>query len=471
MKELPAAAGLTTGTPLDPETRVSSTNPVEPDLFFRASTGFTLLLCLAAAVCTALAEVSMFRDGSYYFLKMWNTGEPLIAHARIASQIIEAPLLAVTSLFQNFELSRGCFNATYASIPFLALFACWLVTRKTQPAMMVWPVVALLASVPCRPDGISENNIASVLAWPALFCLVQTPTKLTASATLVIAGMMAFLHPSSIPFLLILSIAAFSLYRKGDGQKNLRKVLAYGLVGLWLFKLVCFIAFPQPYESGLFNESALRNLIECGLAVPCIATLVPALFAALLLLLMTTKRVENKVITGTTIVLLLATGVAGIYWSASVQFWHQCFWYQKVFLFPNMLLLLFAFIDNRRQLGKPLSTGFYKSRALIFNMAGLLFACAIMVQANSWANLSGEFKRSINENNQPIIERSQIRGINETPLDHWSACSYGIVLQAKYPCKYVLDSEEAKIARATNEFRLTPWDRSFTGNYFRLPPR
>jgi len=426
-------------------------------------------MMLIGTACSAVAQVPMARDGSYYFLRMWETGQPLIAHGRVAAHIIQMPLLAVIAQTQDFHLSRWVFDITYSAIPFVALLMSWLCVRKTHPHLMVWPVAASLISIPSRPDYISENNIASAFIWPAFLCLLSKPSVWNTVIVLALTTLAMLLHPVAIPLLGVMSACAIYLaFRQTDSRKS-RIALALIVAGCFIYKTINFVTNPQPYEQGLFNESAFRDLISCGLAWPASITMIAGAAGTLLILL----REKSKLTLAAILAMFTVAGAAAVYWSAEPQFWFQCFWYQKLMLIPSALLMVLALIDSQKNASlEPrtlLGDKLLKRRAYIWNAVGLLSAAALVVQSNSWMRISEALLFAVNSKPQQIINREDIEWVKHTPFDHWSACSYAIVLQAKYPHKYVLEKTEAERARTTGEFRITSWDVTYKGNHFHLP--
>jgi hypothetical protein len=470
----------------------ASSNP-GPSLDWTFGALPVLAMTLVGQIWATTSLLPMYRDGSYYFLKMWGLGNPLIAHGRIGAQLIQMPFLWLTEKFHNFGLSVLAFDASYAAVPFIALVLSWLCVRKTHPYLMVWPVVAIsLTMLSAKADYVSENTIAQQLIWPAFLCLLTKPNF---AKTLLILALCAFalsLHPVAIPLMGIMATTAATLaFCERNGARNFcgtkneglpegnsvntRRVAYYSIMSLiicaaGLTRLAYFILYPQSYEQGLLGASFFSYLVDCGLAFPPVLTALGSIAGGALLLVAKDKKSFAFI---ASICALVVGGAAAIYWCASPQFWHQSFWYQKVLIVYFAFLMLCALVDSRRNAQfKPQSAGDRKllqNRSIIWNVVGAISLIAVSIQATTWTRISTDLKTEVAMNAQQLVEREQILWLKNTPFDHWSSNTYAIVMQGTYPHKSLLPKEEIEFVNRTGTSRVTPWDEAYTGNHYRLP--
>jgi hypothetical protein len=135
-------------------------------------------------------------------------GVPEIPNLRFAAVLPQLPAWAATHLTSDATLLRHWFSAGYAALPVLSLLACWLATRRSAPALILFPSLCLVANQ-VNLSGVSELLTSIHLAWPFVFLASLHPgRRITWGYGAALAPVLLLLHP--LGFLLHFALAALA---------------------------------------------------------------------------------------------------------------------------------------------------------------------------------------------------------------------------------------------------------------------
>ena len=425
---------------------------------------------LLSAIAAAWANLPLTFDGSYYLISILETRQIMAPHNRLSAGIITLPTQFAVALTENLEAASLAFCLAYALVPFLAILACWLIARKSNNELMIWPLLSIgLLSAVSQTNQISENLIACQLAWPLIFSALILKGRLATALNILFAVFLIFLHPVSIIFLTIAALISF--FNRAKGNKT-EIVSALTLLALAAWRLWQLLLGGNDYEQAMLQADSLLDRLNVGFA----GLLLPISFISLWLALVQLRtpisiKFQRLWLVGTTI-LPLALGALIICWSANLQLWHQCLPYSRFLFAPVTLLMFYAIYEKVTEL-KPTSrlTTFKDGRAGLSCLIALIFASAALVQSFQWSACTARFKSELLNSKKTVVclEDQDWRWLQRTPLNHWSVLSLAIIEQGRNPKTILLTADALEKMKHDGDFRTAPWEGKFTNRFFKLP--
>jgi hypothetical protein len=142
----------------------------------------SLIAIACAAATAALVGLPLFGDGAYYYFKLAVDGEPVLPNLRYAALLAQLPAWVAARLGVDALLLRHLFAFGYAALPVLSLLVCWLAVRPDAPALILFPVLSLLANQ-INFSGVSELMASLYLSWPLLLLMALAPARVSACAS------------------------------------------------------------------------------------------------------------------------------------------------------------------------------------------------------------------------------------------------------------------------------------------------
>ena len=231
------------------------------------------LLVVVPLLVAAVAGLPLFQDGSSYLLELM-TSQSAVRHHRYSVLLLQAPSIVALKLSALADLDprsaltvvRGIFSFSYAILPFVALAWSWLLVRRRDPAMMIWPVATILLLNVVNFSGVSEILLATQLGFPLLLAASEPrPSKFTSITIITLVPVILLLH--ALVTLLFAGLACGMLLRArrlNDGDVTRARILAVMFGGAALVRLVLDAWLATDYERGMWGGSALVDYFLAG---------------------------------------------------------------------------------------------------------------------------------------------------------------------------------------------------------------
>jgi hypothetical protein len=142
----------------------------------RVAVDLWLLAIAAAHLLAALVGLPLYGDGAYYWFKLAADGSFVVPNLRVGAVLPQLPGILAGRFTHDPVLLRHAFSLGYAALPVLAIVACWLMVRRTAPALLLFPLLWLTVHQ-INFSGVSELLSAAHLAWPFVLAAAVWPAR------------------------------------------------------------------------------------------------------------------------------------------------------------------------------------------------------------------------------------------------------------------------------------------------------
>lgn len=486
----------------------------------RSTHWIVALLVVVPLLVAAVAGLPLFQDGSSYLLELM-TSQSAVRHHRYSVLLVQAPSIVALKLSALADLDprsaltvvRGIFSFSYAILPFVALAWSWLLVRRRDPAMMVWPVASILLLNVVNFSGVSEILLATQLAFPLLLAVSQRqPTRFTSTTILVLVPVILLLHALSA--VLFAGLACGMLLRArrlnaGDVTRARILVVLFGGAALVRLGLDAWLA--TDYERGMWGGSALveyfraqfettfflasatmgalwfgcRRLgLERAVVIVSLGCTVLTLGAALrnlsamrgldeqpfpvlallgvTLIVMTFHALRRPA--GTQQISSADRAVLVLLWSAAVAVITR---YTLLDSFPlktgatvliAAMLLVFAALDSTRE-QRPIDI---RCREHFVLNAAAVFAVLVLCKAAIWDAATARLAQDLASNTRACVEidDASMDWVRRSPgaiLNNWSLPTLGLVHASMQPPVLLLEHGDCERFARSGEIVVDPW--------------
>ena len=129
--------------------RFANAGPRDPLVGRRDSISIAGLVILPLIVAAAW-RMPLFQDGASYLLEVM-TSHSAIRHNRYSVLLVQAPSILALKLARlagwepvaGLRLASIFFNLAYASVPLVAIGWSWLLVRRRDRQLVIWPMFVL----------------------------------------------------------------------------------------------------------------------------------------------------------------------------------------------------------------------------------------------------------------------------------------------------------------------------------------
>jgi len=408
---------------------IVDSNRIVPSPRVLVGSFFALVLCAIGISIACDAPLSY--DGAFFFFSALDHHSFAAFHGRNINMLQQIPMFAVFRLTQNVHLLRIAYGAGYASVPGVCLGASWLLCRRRNPSLFIWPAMAIcLASLPGQFSFHSEAIVATTLMWPALLTiLVDGPWLLY--VMFVAAAIES--HPGAIlPLAFTIAIAiAFARLR----PQSRRTLVSIAAVGALLGVARSFMPL-DPYELNTLSLHSVRFTFKVAVfGWPLIA--VGFLWLAAAACLGSDRRLARRVMMAS----IFASGVALVIWACHREDWWKAadfrYWASPV----SMILMACATFESwwPRAAEKPS----LRVRFAALPVIGAIFFAVLAIQGLQWEQMSQRLTHELVSSGRGCLPLSAVPWMRRTALDHWSVTVYAIDLQGRQPTTLLLPDDRA----------------------------
>jgi len=432
-------------------------------------------LSIAAGLAFATAcGFGLAWDGAYYLFKLLDRHRFVVLYHRWLHYPLQWPTLFASRLTENLTLLRALFVGTYASIPLLALLACWRVSRERAPGLFVWPALGIgLATLPGQMLVVGEGARDMQLFWVVLLWILAGAAA--EHAALAVVVMTACLVDYPLAVVLFAAAAVLALGRGLVDRGGRSRLLAWGAALLVLagLKLVFFWTTKGAYETQAISTGVLALQFHLGVHGLPLESLACTWAAGLLVVTsrFVARRSERlarwslRLAAGA----VCAAGAALFLWARDPLLWVNGNEFRTWVIFASLPLVVLAGVDG---LAAPLPSvrdDLWPPRAHVIGLAGVAFLVVISTQSATWYGLSQLLRSTIAESPAPCLSSDQLHWVERTALGYWPLPAYAILLQGRTPTKLVLDHAGCHEVREGGPIRVAPWDaRQVDRGWFHL---
>lgn len=450
-------------------------------------TSLPVLLSLVGvlAVVSTVVSMPLGFDGSYYLLKLLDESAPYVPHNRLGNILLQLPALLASNIGDRLTPAVMAFSFTYSVLPLACMLACYLMVRKHNPSLMMWPAISMaLVSVVLGPVRISENLIASELAWLLVLGIITPPNRTKSVALCLTALFMATLHPCSV---LYIGLAAYVSFRGGSNgftttdSRKVSATLALAFFAIAAARCLCAFLFPAPYESDTLSFESLFNYGFRILFSPLMYVELYAIACGVLFLKGKNIALNSSFVGGEKIaavrrfkaamIAMLIGLTIGALWSMEITMLDHSFFAGRFIVIPSLVLMICAVLDNQRRSAQTASGAevISKYRVLIISLAFVGILCLGLAQCTTWLNVKRWVQYETRHHKEVVIDIDAQDYKFGAPLAHWSAGSLAILLQGQNPGKVLLKAEAVQAAREKGIYTINAIEPPLAQKWFHLP--
>lgn len=393
-----------------------------------------------------ISDAALTWDGAYYLFRTLDTGVPFIAHDRLIDAPIHRPVLWVNSLTDSLTILRATFGAVHVVTPLVALAFSWWVVRKEAPALIIWPLLGIgLATLPGQINFISEGIKAHQLMWPVLLAvLIGLPAR-TIPMVAMLSLVIMYLHPAAVPVLGAVAAVALLI---GTLHPANRERLYPVAVCLAIASLLRYGMITGGYQTGEMNiETMKRQWLNSATGLPGVS-LILAFAAAIALLGAALLRSIPRPLQVIPMALVALAGVALAFWAIDPTRWWDALEFRGPASIVSLAMAGFASLDA------ILATGTKRDR--LHALPGLrrwtgqtiavAFAVVLSIQSINYGRVIDEMNDTLAASEAQCLAVSDLPGMPESPLNHWSIASLSLLYQGWKPSKVVLPGGGCELA-------------------------
>jgi hypothetical protein len=422
-------------------------------------------LIVAAALATAaLCGAAATYDGSYYLYRLLEQGSPFVPNRRLIHAPLQALAVLAGRLDDGLLVPAAAFGLVYASMPWLALLACWWVVRRSAPRSFVWAAFGIgIATLPGQIAFISEGTIVVQLAW-VLWLGILAGIRREARPILPLVALIAFFsHPSGGALLALAAGLALLMGARHPEQRRAQWTWAAVLAALAAGAAVRFATGANDYELAQLSSALYAGRFWSSVAGPPLVVLLGAATAGLALLLgprlQARPGTERRIVSAS----LSVTGVVAALYAASPRLWQHALDY-RFFVLPASLPFLAG--AAWEALGQPSSAHPGADRRSIAERIALIFALVVVVQSASWALMSASLRSSLAGAGPGCLSQDlpELRWTKATALSHWSITPYSLLLQGRRPHAVILQGDLCATSDFAGGLPVADWEWRAWGN-------
>ncbi len=309
-------------------------------------------LVTAAYAAAAAMGLGLTWDGAYYLFQALNTGQAFEPRDRVLDVLLQQPVLALRSFVDDPAVLAAVFGFSCLLVPLASLAASWLIVRKHQPRMFVWPVLGMgLLLLPGQAAVQSEAMMALEMIWPILLAVIVGRPSDNWMIVLGFGIFLALAHPFAVPLLAGLAAAVFVVHvaRRRERPQLWWAIAFLALAGLAWLRVANNELDPTHTEGlSLGQMSAAFEQVVAGR--PLVAIVLTYAGAILLVAGSVLGRVRAgasvRAVEGLAFALFCVAGLFLVTWAADTRAWWTALDYRFVALFVAAPILGLAIIDS-----------------------------------------------------------------------------------------------------------------------------
>jgi hypothetical protein len=420
-------------------------------------------------------------DGAFLLFTVLDSGAPVAPFDRMIHVPLQIPVLVARQITDDLSTLRLLFALPYTLVPTIGVVLSWLVCRRSQPRLFIWPVLAItLGALPGQFFFTSEGPMAAALMWPILLALLVglRPAHLPLLAVLGLAVWTA--HPVSAGLLGGDGLLALVLALRDPG----RRWPLLAVAAACLLPAVARVLTPLTgYEADSLTPQRLLDAYNVAVvgwplvALACMLSAAALTLAEAWLLGWRSAWLGSRpgaalsmAVRTSPPLLALGAGAALVPWARDAASWAHSLDYRFVLHSISLGLMLVAVADSLLVADQRVLHRLWRTRRVTVYAAGVALLVVLTVQSRSWFDLRTRFTASLVQPSTTCVPQGALPDVTGTALDHWATTSLAIVLQGRAPQRLVLSGNGCGELATTGDVRVAPWELRPAGSgWFQLP--
>jgi hypothetical protein len=430
---------------------------------------------------TAVAGAALAYDGSYLVFRMLEGQWPWVEHGRLTHFICQVIPLAASRITHDVSVIGFLLSLGYASLPMLALAACWRMVREQAPWLFVWAALGVgLASLPGLFCLVADTMLVEQMAWPLfLGALVGIPRERATLATM-LCLVVAASHPVAFA---VLGVAAGLAWFGGAGSPDDRRRQmrwAGVFLALALAVLLRVVIGADAYEKSTFAVESftstfgpsVRGWPMWSVALAWVAGLL--IFGERVLARRPTRAAWTlPLLRASAVAALCLAGAALLPWAWNPRAWAGAIGYRLYLGFVMGPFVLAALCEWRARLapGRPSATAgvaLPSRRVYLWTIAAACSA-VLVVQSWSWMTLTRRLESTVAQQQERCVsfDAPAYQWAAHTALSHWSISTFSLLVQGERPHTVVLPRGMCSQIDLSAGLYLAPWyTHTWDGRWF-----
>jgi hypothetical protein len=362
------------------------------------------------------------------------------------------------------------FGLPFLLTPAVAIGLSWWVVGKQSPRLILWAIFGVaIASLPGQCFVINDSIFQQHLFWPVFLGLFVrlSPAK---RVVLFLLALLQLSHPIGI-VLLGIGVVAGAVMAMNDAPR--RGELAAGCLLLACVAIAGAVKlrlYPDAQASDEFHLLVLQNRWRKGVSGPPLAGLAWFWICGLFLLVRGWADPKRRPVLSTLLALAgLAAIVPGLLqwlpWAADEHQWAFALDYRRWLVPLTVPFFAFCAWDAGRAAHRR-SRGYVTTgprdevaRSIACLAATGVFAVILIVQSNVWQRMTSRLVAESTNSSSPIVTRSSIHWIENTPMQHWATVPYLAVLRGREPDRILLydPADRGDLMQEEARVPIAPW--------------
>ncbi|WP_295607831.1 hypothetical protein [uncultured Lamprocystis sp.] len=411
----------------------------------------------------AAVGLPLYGDGAYYFFRIVVDGAPDVPNFRYAAVLPQLPTLAATWLSADVDLLRHCFSITYAALPVFSLLGCWIVVRRSAPALILLPALFFTLNQ-INFSAVSELLLCLYLAWPYVLLAGLYPRHpATWCYGAALTPLLLLLHPLAFGLALFLAVAAVIAARSAGDTPRVQRiwsVIAAGLAISGVLRLAWTLIGSNSYERSFADASQVGYYLLP--TTPGQIGLMLAVCAAALLLAPVLIRGTGQA-DGTWPVWLLLPVLA--VWVGAEILAGDGVKLKAALIYPFGLCFMgLALWGARASTDRHATRGHGSGRRYARPFAACVLAIVLLTLAKSaawWTATRGLINATASADGTCLAFGPQAPYALQWPwmaiIDNWTAPIAALVFRGPWPIPLLLPKDGCTLLRQTGTAHLTAW--------------
>lgn len=434
-------------------------------------------LVSAALIFAAVSGGSLLWDGSYYMYRIVDTHIPFERFPGSLTLILALPVLLATDLTNQIPVLQAVFGLTYALIPILSLALSWWIVRREAPALFIWPALGIgIGTLMLQLHFVAEPILAIQLFWPLAMAILTRSRRLVYLVVIVLSLAILFAHPLSVLLFGLAAIMALAVGWRDPVDRTQKGLMAIGMVGLAVAATIKYWPLQARFETEAITPAGVQS--SFGLSMPGLPTFAFLGIYTVAVIIFIGPLLRRNVSSWWRLFLyalefagLVAIGALFSLWASDVRWWENAITFRAASLFISLPFIgaavLESLIHGPAWFASP--EGDWGHRIKTTQIVGIIFAIVLVQQSISWIGLTNQLRETIAQSSTACISSSAIPKSARTPLGHWTATSYSLLLQGMTPEKVILADDGCSKTDFSRGLPIADWDlRKWQGGEFDL---
>jgi hypothetical protein len=415
-----------------------------------------------ALVCAAVVGLPLFQDGSSYLFELLVTGSA-VRHHRLSALLVQLPARLVAELLAAAPIDvghrlrwvRAVFALSYATVPLSALALSWLVVRRRNPAMIVWPALIILFVNLVNFSWVSELWIAIQLCCPLLLASIVAPgTRGERLLAFALLPFVLLLHPLIALVLLVMAagtafVASRDPERRRAGRESAVLYLAAAVVRVLVSPLVL-----DPHETAFLETGQMTEYLFAA-SWPTVLLLASAVVIGIVCWRGRAVRDARRPYLACMVLAPSAAAVLLSYYALGAR---GVPLKTGLAVFAAALLMLLAALDGVAPPPEPERAPRLRLTAVLASV----FAVVVVGKSLMWLTSVRRLSHVLTASGRPCLERDagELAWVRVPPhviIDNWSLPSLALVMHDHHPGAVLLEPGDCRRLEATGMVRVDPW--------------